>query len=132
MTTKDNDSKPKTKTTGRGKTKTEADLTLDFKAPKSSSEPDAGKQDAALDTALDTALDASDKLSFEESIQELSSIVEKLEAGDLPLEQAVTLFEQGMAIIRTSQQQLQQATRKVEKLLAVYEDGSVRTEPFDA
>ena len=56
-------------------------------------------------------------LSFEESIQELQTIVEKMENGDLPLEQSLAYFEQGIKLVRESQNHLQNAEQKVKILM---------------
>ena len=61
----------------------------------------------------------------------LGEIVEKLEAGDLPLEQSLSLFEEGVRLSKITQQKLDAAELKVEQLLAV-EDGRARTAPFGA
>lgn len=71
------------------------------------------------------------ELSFEESIRELSDIVEQLEAGDLPLDESVALFEKGMLIAKNSQIQLDQVEKKVEELLAVDQDGTPITRDFE-
>jgi exodeoxyribonuclease VII small subunit len=61
--------------------------------------------------------------SFEDSIRRLSEIVEALEAGDLPLEQSLKLFEEGVKLSRASQATLDGAERRVEELLSVDETG---------
>ncbi|PIE05849.1 MAG: exodeoxyribonuclease VII small subunit [Sorangium cellulosum] len=71
------------------------------------------------------------ELSFEESIRELSDIVDQLEAGDLPLDESVALFEKGMLIAKNSQIQLDQVEKKVEELLAVDQDGTPITRDFE-
>jgi exodeoxyribonuclease VII small subunit len=68
--------------------------------------------------------------SFEASLGELERIVEQLEAGDLPLEQSLELFERGVRLSRECQKRLDEAERKVEILLKD-EDGSLRAVPFD-
>ncbi len=55
--------------------------------------------------------------SFESSLKELEEIVEQLEAGDLPLEHSLELFEQGVKLSRNCQKRLDEAERKVELLL---------------
>ena len=67
---------------------------------------------------------------FEESVRQLAQIVDKLEAGDLPLDESVALFERGMQIAKRSQAQLDRAEKKVEELLAVDDDGTPSTRPF--
>ncbi len=61
--------------------------------------------------------------TFEVSIAELAEIVEKLEAGELPLEDALALFERGMKLVKTSQGILDRAERRVEQLLGFDENG---------
>jgi exodeoxyribonuclease VII small subunit len=69
-------------------------------------------------------------VSFEASITRLTEIVEQLERGDLPLEESLRLFEEGVKLSRTSQQRLDSAQKKVEELLRVDEEGRARTAPF--
>lgn len=61
--------------------------------------------------------------SFEDSVQRLARIVEQLERGDLPLEESLKLFEEGVRLARSSQEQLDAAERRVEQLLTFDEDG---------
>lgn len=61
--------------------------------------------------------------SFEDSIRRLSEIVEALEAGDLPLEQSLRLFEEGVKLSRASQATLDGAEKRVEELLSIDERG---------
>ena len=53
------------------------------------------------------------KIDFEKSMAKLEEVVEKLEAGDQPLEEALKLFEQGVQLTRGCQQALQQAEEKI-------------------
>ena len=68
--------------------------------------------------------------SFEAAIQRLNEIVQTLERGDLPLEESLKLFEEGVRLSRVSQQRLDAAEKRVEELLAVDERGRPRTEAF--
>jgi exodeoxyribonuclease VII small subunit len=54
---------------------------------------------------------------FEQSMRELEGLVERLEQGDLPLEEALKLFERGVALTKTCQVALKAAEQKVEILL---------------
>ncbi len=56
---------------------------------------------------------AAPKVDFEKSLTKLEEIVEKLESGDQPLEDALKLFEQGIELTRGCQQALQQAEEKI-------------------
>lgn len=69
--------------------------------------------------------------SFETSLERLSRIVEELESGELSLEQALTLFEEGIRLARLSQARLDQAEKRVEELLAVDEAGKPVTRELD-
>jgi exodeoxyribonuclease VII small subunit len=62
--------------------------------------------------------------SFEDSVRRLSEIVSRLEDGDLPLEESLRLFEEGVRLARTSQTRLDAAEKRVEQLLAVDENGT--------
>jgi exodeoxyribonuclease VII small subunit len=58
-------------------------------------------------------------LGFEEALKRLTSIVERLESGELTLSQSLSLFEEGTRLSRTSQAQLDAAEKRVEELLAI-------------
>lgn len=59
--------------------------------------------------------------SFEQALEELESLVNELEHGELPLEKSLEKFEKAIQLARTSQQQLQQAEQKVTTLMAAQE-----------
>jgi exodeoxyribonuclease VII small subunit len=58
-----------------------------------------------------------DTPDFERSLSELESLVERLERGDLPLEEALKTFERGVELTRHCQTSLKAAQQKVEILL---------------
>ena len=62
--------------------------------------------------------------TFEDSVRRLGEIVERLESGDLPLEDSLALFEEGVRLARISQAKLDGAERRVEQLLTIDEDGN--------
>ncbi len=62
--------------------------------------------------------------SFEDSIRRLTEIVEKLEGGELPLEDSLVLFEEGVRLARSSQSKLDAAEKRVEQLLTLDENGN--------
>jgi exodeoxyribonuclease VII small subunit len=68
--------------------------------------------------------------SFESAIKRLTEIVQVLERGELPLEESLRLFEEGVKLSRVSQQKLDSAEKRVEQLLAVDEQGRAKTTPF--
>jgi exodeoxyribonuclease VII small subunit len=55
-------------------------------------------------------------IDFEQALRELEMLVERLEQGDLPLEESLKLFERGMALTRACQETLKEAEQKVEIL----------------
>jgi exodeoxyribonuclease VII small subunit len=59
---------------------------------------------------------AINELSFEQAYYELETIVTRLESGDLPLEQAVTLYEQGRLLAAHCQKLLDSAELRIQKL----------------
>ena len=68
--------------------------------------------------------------SFESSLEELERIVQQLEAGDLPLERSLELFEQGVKLSRECQRRLDEAERRVE-ILTRGNDGTYSPAPFE-
>ena len=58
-----------------------------------------------------------DTVNFEVSLQKLEKIIEKLEDGDISLEDSVKSFEEGIGLVKECQKQLYQAELKVKKLL---------------
>ncbi|MDP2846148.1 MAG: exodeoxyribonuclease VII small subunit, partial [Candidatus Methanoperedens sp.] len=68
-------------------------------------------------------------MSFEESLAELEGIVEKLEKGQLSLDESLMLFEKGIKLVRECNDKLKNAQQKVEQLIE--ENGELRTEKFE-
>lgn len=83
---------------------------------------------SSTSTGQDRATDAVDGAArppvFEDSIRRLSEIVETLESGELPLEESLKLFEEGVKLARTSQATLDLAEKRVEELLSIDEHGN--------
>ncbi len=75
--------------------------------------------------------DAPPSLNFEQSMERLAKIVEKLERGDLPLEKSLELFEEGVRLSRLAQTRLDGAQQRIERLLTVDSQGRTRTAPFE-
>jgi exodeoxyribonuclease VII small subunit len=68
-------------------------------------------------------------VDFEQALADLESVVEKLEHGELPLEEALRQFERGIALARSCQESLKQAEQKIEILLRKSPDAA--PEPFE-
>ncbi|HEX7955755.1 MAG TPA: exodeoxyribonuclease VII small subunit [Pyrinomonadaceae bacterium] len=69
--------------------------------------------------------------SFEAQLASLERIVRELERGELPLEQSLELFEQGVKLSRECQERLNEAERRIEVLLRGG-DGSTIAVPFES
>jgi exodeoxyribonuclease VII small subunit len=67
--------------------------------------------------------------TFEESFGELGQIVERLQQGELPREETISLFERGMRLSFECERYLEEAGRRVE-VLVEREDGRLETEEF--
>ena len=75
-------------------------------------------------------MDRKGKKTFESALSQLESIVARLEDGDLPLEESLKLFEEGIRLSRFCNQKLNEAQKKVEVLLKGEERG-VEPHPFE-
>ena len=71
-----------------------------------------------------------EEIKFEDALTRLEEIVEKLEEGDLPLEESLSVFEEGIKLSRVCAKLLNEAERKVE-ILTKGEDGQLIAEPFE-
>ena len=67
-------------------------------------------------------------IDFESALKELESLVEKLEQGDIRLEDSLQHFERGVELTRQCQQALRDAEQKVQILLE--KDGHTETKPL--
>ena len=70
-----------------------------------------------------------EKLSFEQALQRLEQVVRQLETGDLSLDNALALFQEGVALARQCGTQLDAAEARIEKLLE--QNGEAVTVPLD-
>jgi exodeoxyribonuclease VII small subunit len=71
--------------------------------------------------------DEPDFSRFEDSLEELEKIVERMESGDQSLEESLKDFERGVTLTKACQSMLKNAEQKVEKL--VKDHGELKTEP---
>ena len=68
--------------------------------------------------------------TFERSLEELETIVNRLESGDLPLEESLELFKRGVKLSRKCRERLANAERRIE-VLTKDADGALTTEEFE-
>jgi exodeoxyribonuclease VII small subunit len=67
---------------------------------------------------------------FEAALTRLEDIVQELEKGDIPLDQSLKLFEEGIKLSRICNKRLEDAERKVE-ILMKDKDGAIQALPFE-
>ncbi len=77
-----------------------------------------------------TEKEKKDPRDFESAMKSLEEIVDRLEKGDLSLEESLALFEEGVGISRFCHSRLEEAERKVEILLKS-EEGELKAVPFE-
>ena len=85
---------------------------------------------APPDSAASEPSSENEELSFEDALERLGSIVDRLEQGDLELEESLTAFERGVALTRRCAGQLEDAERRIEVLVREGEQWLAR--PFEA
>ena len=71
------------------------------------------------------------QLSFERAIDELETIVKRLEDGKVPLEESVAIYERGEALKRRCEDLLRQAEARVQKITLDATGNPTGTEPLD-
>jgi len=67
---------------------------------------------------------------FEDGLDELEGLVQRLEQGELPLEDSLAAFERGMVLVTQLSKRLEDIEQRVEVLLRA-DDGSLRRGTFD-
>lgn len=67
---------------------------------------------------------------FEKALERLEKIVEELETGNIPLEEALKKYEEGVKLTRVCTEKLAQAEKKIEILTKTL-NGSLKREPFE-
>ena len=80
--------------------------------------------------AENTQVDVS-RLTFERAIEELETIVKRLEEGKVPLEESVAIYERGEALKRRCEELLRHAEARVEKITLDASGKPAGTEPLD-
>lgn len=63
-----------------------------------------------------------DKITFEEAMEKLEVIVDKLEEGDIPLEEAISIYREGMELSRVCQEKLKNIEEQLTQIIT--EDGA--------
>lgn len=76
--------------------------------------------------------DAKKMPPFEEALQRLDTIVEELEGGELTLEQSLAHYEEGMKLSRGLAKTLDEAEKRIERLVATRGDAEPTTRPLES
>ncbi len=71
-------------------------------------------------------------MDFEKKLGRLEEIVQKMEKGELALEESLKLFEEGVKLSRECHTRLNEAEAKVKKLISIDSDGKAVTEDFES
>jgi len=86
--------------------------------PKNTEKSGLFASDSAVPEAPQAAPPADEVARFEDALGELEEIVERMERGDLKLEESLQLFERGVGLTRQCRNSLETAELKVKNLLA--------------
>lgn len=71
-------------------------------------------------------------LSFEDALRSLEEVVRRLESGEVPLDESISLYERGEALRRHCQARLDAAQARIESIVAGADGTPARAVPFDA
>ena len=73
--------------------------------------------------------DSIEKLNFEQAIKELTSIVGKIEQGQIPLQDSLDQYEKGMTLIKHCREILQKAEKRIEKISEADDKKKKKSDP---
>ena len=85
-----------------------------------------------METAPDSAGQDLAGLTFEDALRALEDVVRKLESGEVPLDESISLYERGEQLRRHCQARLDAAQARIEKIVAAPDGRAASTVPFDA
>jgi exodeoxyribonuclease VII small subunit len=74
---------------------------------------------------------ASDDLSFEQALASLAAVVERLESGELSLDESLASYEKGVGLLKACHRQLARAERRIEVLRSVDSQGEAEVAQYD-
>ena len=85
-----------------------------------------------MQVRMEEGADQIASLSFEDALRALEDVVRRLESGEVPLDQSITLYERGEALRRHCQARLDAAQARIEKIVAGPDGTPSHAVPFDA
>lgn len=85
-----------------------------------------------METAPDTSGQDLSGLTFEDALRALEDVVRKLESGEVPLDESISLYERGEQLRRHCQARLDAAQARIEKIVASPDGRAASSVPFDA
>jgi exodeoxyribonuclease VII small subunit len=90
-----------------------------------------GGRSAAIASTMNEASTDISALSFEDALRALEDVVRKLESGEVPLDDSISLYERGEALRKHCQARLDAASARIEKIVAGPNGTVSGTQPFD-
>ena len=72
------------------------------------------------------------EMSFEDALKALEDVVRRLEGGEVPLDESISLYERGEKLRQHCQARLDAAQARIEKIVAASDGRATGTVPFDA
>lgn len=70
-------------------------------------------------------------MSFEDALRSLEEVVRRLESGEVPLDDSITLYERGEALRKHCQARLDAAQARIERIVAADDGSAAGVRPFD-
>lgn len=70
-------------------------------------------------------------MNFEDALRALEDVVRRLESGEVPLDDSITLYERGEQLRKHCQARLDAAQARIEKIVAAPDGNAASTQPFD-
>ena len=70
-------------------------------------------------------------MNFEDALRALEDVVRKLESGEVPLDDSITLYERGEQLRKLCQARLDAAQARIERIVAAPDGSAAGVQPFD-